>query len=86
MLTLETLVSKLRRELRDNYQSIGDTMIGGGAQDYEQYKYLLGQAHAYQSIDQALTDILKPKQQEEKVDEQGAENVIGVDFTRNTED
>jgi len=84
MLTLETLVSKLRKELRENYQSIGDTMIGGGAQDYEQYKYLLGQAHAYQSMDQALTDILKPKQEEKEADVREDNNVIK--FGRDSED
>jgi len=84
MLTLETLVSKLRKELRENYQSIGDTMIGGGAQDYEQYKYLLGQAHAYQSMDQALTDILKPKQEEKEADVREDNNVIR--FGRDSED
>ena len=85
MLTLETLVTKLRKELRDNYQSIGDTMIGGGAQDYEQYKYLLGQAHAYQSMDQALTDILKPNQEKEtEADVRENNNVIR--FGRDSED
>ena len=85
MINLETLVSKLRRELRDNYQSIGDTMIGGGAQDYEQYKYLLGQAHAYQSMDQALTDILKPKEEKEtEADVRENNNVIR--FGRDSED
>ena len=82
MLTLEQLVSKLRKELRENYQSIGDSMIGGGAKDYEQYKYLLGQAHAYQSIDQSLTEILKPK--EEKKADVREDNI--VEFGRSTED
>jgi len=85
MLTLETLVTKLRKELRENYQSIGDTMIGGAAQDYEQYKYLLGQAHAYQSMDQALTDILKPNQEKEtEADVRENNNVIR--FGRDSED
>ena len=61
MLTLEQVVHKLRKELRDNYQSIGDTMIAGGCTNMDQYKYMLGQAHAYQSIDTALTDILKER-------------------------
>jgi hypothetical protein len=82
MLTLEQLVSKLRKELRENYQSIGDSMIGGSAKDYEQYKYLLGQAHAYQSMDQALTEILKPK--EEKKADVREDNI--VEFGRSTED
>jgi len=44
-------------------------------------KYMLGQAHAYQSIDTALTDILNEKEtKEKKEDEQSRDNVIDVDF------
>ena len=84
MLNLEILVHNLRKVLRDNYQSVGDSMIAGGAKDYEQYKYMLGQAHAYQSIDQALTDILNKNEEEEKEDVRQTDNV--VDFSRSTED
>ena len=82
MLTFEDLVKKIRKELRDNYQAVGDSMIAGNARDYEQYKYLLGQAHAYQSMDQALTDILNEKK--EKKDERKADNII--EFGRSSED
>lgn len=84
MLTLETLVHNLRKTLRDNYQSVGDSMIAGGAKNYEQYKYMLGQAHAYQSIDQVLTDLLNQNEEEEKEDVRQTDNVI--DFNRSTED
>jgi len=85
MLTLEQLVSKLRKELRDNYQSIGDSMIAGGCTNMEQYKYMLGQAHAYQSLDSALTDILNRNDiEEEKDDERENNNVI--QFGRDSED
>jgi hypothetical protein len=87
MLTLEQVVSKLRKELRENYQSIGDTMIAGGCTNQEQYKYMVGQAHAYQSIDTALTDILNEKEtKEKKEDEQSRDNVIDVDFNGSSED
>jgi len=86
MLTLEVLVHKLRKELRENYQSIGDTMIAGGCTNQEQYKYMVGQAHAYQSIDSALTDILNEKEEtkENEEDEQSNDNVIP--FGRDSED
>ena len=85
MLTLEILVHNLRKTLRDNYQSVGDSMIAGGPKDFEQYKYMLGQAHAYQSMDQALTDMLnKQNEEEEKEDVRQTDNVI--DFNRSTED
>jgi hypothetical protein len=44
---------------------------------------MLGQAQAYQAVDQALTDILKPTE-EENEDERQADNVI--DFERSSED
>lgn len=86
MLTLEILVHKLRKELKENYQSIGDTMIAGGCTNQEQYKYMVGQAHAYQSIDSALTDILNEKEEtkENEEDEQSNDNVIP--FGRDSED
>jgi len=81
MLTLETVVNKIRKELRDNYQSVGDAMIAGGCTNMETYKYMLGQAHAYQSMDRALTDILNGNEKKEKrEDEQSRDNVIDVDF------
>lgn len=86
MLTLEQLVHNLRKVLRDNYQAVGDSMIAGGAKNYEQYKYMMGQAHAYRSIDQSLTEILQPKtkEKEEEVDVGEADNVIK--FGRDSED
>ena len=88
MLNLETLVHKLRKELRDNYQSVGDAMIAGGCTNMENYKYMLGQAHAYQSMDSALTDILNETEEkkEKKEDEQSRDNVIDVDFNGSSED
>ena len=79
MLTLEVFVSKLRRELKEGYQQVGDSLISGGANNMEQYKYLLGQAKAYQQVDQVISDLLNPK---EKKNEQ-SENV--VDFERSPE-
>ena len=50
-------------------------MIAGGATSMEQYKYLLGQAHAYQSLDNALTDILNEKENKDEPRED-RDNVI----------
>ena len=85
MLNLETLVHKLRKELKDNYQSIGDTMMAGGCNSMDQYKYMLGQAHAYQSIDSALTDILNNNDNEEEKDDERKNNNV-IRFERDSED
>jgi len=72
--TLETFVPTLRKIIRNSYQSVGDTMIAGGVKDIESYKYLLGQAHAYQTIDQEISNLLNPKEQKNETEDR--ENVV----------
>tara|TARA_R100001443_G_scaffold40526_2_gene53954 strand:+ start:252 stop:491 length:240 start_codon:yes stop_codon:yes gene_type:complete len=57
------LITKIQRQLKDLYQSIGDSMIGGGVDNMEKYKYMLGQAHAYQYISQEISNLLNKKEQ-----------------------
>jgi len=42
----------------------------------EKYRYLMGQAHAYQKIDQEISNLLKPK--EPKNDIERSENVVDI--------
>jgi len=79
--SLETFVPTLRKKIKESYQQIGDVMIAGGITDMEKYKYLLGQAHAFQLIDQEISNLLNPK--EDKKNEQST-NV--VKFGRDSED
>ena len=74
------LISKIQKNLKDSYQSIGDAMIGGGIDNMDKYKYLLGQAHAYYKISQDISNLLKKKEPNEKQDK---ENVIRFDATKN---
>ena len=67
------IVSKLQKLMRNNLQIIGDTMITGGVDNMEKYKYLLGQAHAYSIILQEISNLLNYKEQK---NEQG--NVIDI--------
>jgi len=62
------LVTKIQRQLKQLYQNVGDSMIGGGVDNMEKYKYMLGQAHAYQYISQEISNLLNNKEQK---DEQG---------------
>ncbi len=45
-----TLITKIQRELKEQYQQIGDAMISGSVDNMEKYKYMMGQAHAYYKI------------------------------------
>ena len=74
-ITFEGFITKLRKNLRNSYQSIGDAMVAGGVKDMENYKYMLGQAHAYQLIDQEISNLLNPKE-DKKNDNERPKNVV----------
>ena len=73
MLSGEQIIEKLKRRINATLQQIGDSMITGGVDSMEKYKYMLGQAHAYQLINQEISNLLK---QDEK--EQNDGNVIDI--------
>jgi len=72
------ILSKIQKHLKQSYEDIADTMIGGGIDNMEKYKYMMGQAHAYLKISQEISNLLEPKEQ--KNDIERPENV--VDFGR----
>ena len=57
------LITKIQRQLKQLYQNIGDSMISGGVDNMEKYKYMLGQAHAYEYISQEISNLLNKKEQ-----------------------
>ena len=57
------IVYKIQKRIQSTLQQIGDVMISGGVDNYEKYKYLLGQAQAYQLILQEISNLLKDKEQ-----------------------
>ena len=59
------IINKVQKQLKDAYQSIADIMIGGGIDNMEKYKYMMGQAHAYLKISQEISNLLNPKEQNE---------------------
>ena len=76
MLPEETIIlSKLQKHLKESYQNIGDTMIAGGVDNMEKYKYMMGQAHAYLRISQEISNLLNPKEPKNETRER-PENVV----------
>ena len=57
------LITKIQRQLKELYQNVGDSMISGGVDKMEKYKYMLGQAHAYEYISQEISNLLNKKEQ-----------------------
>ena len=74
------IISKTQRSLRDRLQHIGDSILAGGVDNMEKYKYLVGQAHAIQLTLQDISNLLKPKKEQ---DEQGNVIDIGEGSTKN---
>ena len=70
------ILNKIQKYLKESYQSIGDNMIGGGIDNMEKYKYMMGQAHAYLRISQEISTLLKPKEQKNDTEREQPENVV----------
>jgi chitinase len=68
-----TFITKLQKFIKDSYQNIGDSMISGAVDSMEKYKYMQGQANAYQTIIQEISNLLNEK---ERKDDKG--NVIDL--------
>ena len=80
MLSEEEIIEKLKKRINATLQQIGDSMITGGVDSMEKYKYMLGQAHAYQIVIQEISNLLKPKEQK---DEEGNVIDLGERSTKN---
>ena len=74
-----TIIIQLQKRLKDQYQQIGDAMIGCGVDNMEKYKYMLGQAHAYQYITGEISNLLNKGAK----DEQGKSTILSFGNTRN---
>ena len=72
-----TIITKLQKSLAERLQNIGDSILAGGVDKIENYKYLVGQAHTIQKTLQQISILLKPKEQK---DEQGT--VIDISGAR----
>ncbi len=68
-----TFINKLQKVIREQYQGIGDAMKAGNVDNMEKYKYMQGQANAYQTIIQEISNLLNEK---ERKDDKG--NVIDL--------
>ena len=53
-----TFITRLQKFIKESYQNIGDSMISGAVDSMETYKYMQGQANAYQTIIQEISNLL----------------------------
>ena len=76
------ILNKLQKMLKEQYQAIGDSMIAGGIDNMEKYKYMMGQAHAYLRISQEISNLLNPKKEQKNDNERDLTNVVQFGDTK----
>ena len=59
------LIDKIKKRINATLQQIGESMITGGVDSMEKYKYMLGQAHAYQLTLQEISNLLNNDEKEQ---------------------
>ena len=57
------IITKIQKVLKEKYHGISEAMMAGTVDNMEKYKYMLGQAHAYQYILQEISNLLNKKEQ-----------------------
>ena len=68
-----TIINRLQKALKRSVEDISASMLAGGVDNMEKYKYLLGQAIAYQLTLQEISNLLNHKEQKD-------EQVTVIDF------
>jgi len=59
-----TILYKVQKSIKGSLQQLGEAMMSGSVDSMEKYKYLLGQAHALELIQQDISNLLNEKEPE----------------------
>ena len=60
------LILKFRAQIRNSLSALSITVTSGGVDNFETYKYMLGQINAYEAMLQDISNLLETKEQHEK--------------------
>ena len=60
-------ILKLKRQIKNTLSAVSLALTSGaGVDNFESYKYMLGQINAYEAILQEISNLLEKKEQHEK--------------------
>ena len=62
---LETVINKLIRFLNSRVEELSISVTSGGVDNMENYKYIIGQINALESVHQEISNLLNDKEQNE---------------------
>ena len=62
---LETVINKLLRFLKERTEDLSVSITSGGVDSMEDYKYIIGQINALESVHQEISNLLNDKEHNE---------------------
>ena len=62
---LETVINKLIRFLNERTEDLSITVTSGSVDNMENYKYIIGQINALESVHQEISNLLNDKEHNE---------------------
>ena len=62
---LETVINKLIRFLKSRVEQLSISVTSGGVDNMENYKYIIGQINALESVRQEISNLLNDKEHNE---------------------
>ena len=57
-----TVIYKVQKSIKGSLEQLSQAMMSGSVDSMEKYKYLLGQAHALQLVQQDISNLLEEKE------------------------
>ena len=57
-------IYKMRRLMQDQMEVLAQTLVNGGIDTMEEYKYIIGKIHGIDIVNQELSNLLEPKEPE----------------------
>jgi hypothetical protein len=57
-----TVIYRVQKSIKGSLEQLGEAMMSGSVDSMEKYKYLLGQAHALQLVQQDISNLLEEKE------------------------
>tara|TARA_A100001388_G_scaffold137970_1_gene102267 strand:- start:580 stop:819 length:240 start_codon:yes stop_codon:yes gene_type:complete len=57
-------IYKMRRLMQDQMEVLAQTLVNGGIDTMDEYKYIIGKIHGIDLINQELSNLLEPKEPE----------------------
>ena len=55
-------IYKIRRLMQDQMEVLAQTLVNGGIDTMDEYKYIIGKIHGIDLINQELSNLLEPKE------------------------